>query len=355
MSLASWFSLPKFNLSSALKLSRPEPRPTRYRLSLEMLEDRMLLSTAGSANQMGGANNPTLVNFSLPTTSFLVTQNPIDRTGIANGTSFSNSVLNANQPLSFTALADQLVQGAQATTQFRALGVNSQGQGNPLLQNQFFQLAFFTTAAGFGSGTWPNRPWVPAAYNLGLANHQFGYPSQADLGFQTAPPWANSVNQLSVRNTPLDEEGTWIPEHLLIDHSTEEPEQGVKDQSYKPFSENEKALPEKPELQEQGEPSLKRGDPSTEEALFMPYGKTVNDPIRANRSLPNNRYFLSDAQTIQSEEQVQPSPAEEKMGIPTTLWLSALAPAQLTAMVAGLPAVPASAEPAASAPTAGAE
>lgn len=36
---------------------------------------------------------------------------------------------------------------------------------------------------GFGSGMMPNAPWMPAAYNLGLANHPFNSLSQSDLGY----------------------------------------------------------------------------------------------------------------------------------------------------------------------------
>jgi hypothetical protein len=68
----------------------------------------------------------------------------------------------------------------QLGAQFRDFAVNSQGEINQLYQamaNMLYDIY------GFGSVAMPNAPWMPAAYNLGLANHQFNYPLQSDLGY----------------------------------------------------------------------------------------------------------------------------------------------------------------------------
>lgn len=343
MALASWLRLPKLNLRSTVtKAKRPE---RRTRPCLEMLEDRMLLSAAGSANQMGPINNPTLINFNTPTTGQLVSNGPNGLPGIpiANG-----QPVNLLNPVTVTALANQFAQGMQATQQFRALGVNSQGQGN--FDFLALQMTFLTTATGFGSGTWPNRPWVPAAYNLGLANHQYGYPSQSDLGFLSAPPWANSTNQQHVENDPLDEDATWIPEHLLIQKSAKEQKDGLMDEQN-----DENAAPiapkEKTKSQEQTNPEMKRAEPQSQEAFFTEYEKMLEAIARANRlsesvdTKPQSRRLLMPSETQEA------TPIENSTGIPSSLWLSCLEPAQLAALVAGLPAVEAPAEPAETAGT----
>jgi hypothetical protein len=68
----------------------------------------------------------------------------------------------------------------QLNSQFRDFGVNSQG-GNNQLDQALTNILF--DVYGFGSGVMPNAPWMPAAYNLGLANNQFGYSLQSDLGY----------------------------------------------------------------------------------------------------------------------------------------------------------------------------
>jgi hypothetical protein len=312
-----------------------------------MLEDRMLLSAAGSINQMGPVNNPTLINFNTPTTSQLVSNGPNGAitTGISNGQPF-----NSLNPIAATALANQFAQGMQATQQFRALGVNSQGQGN--FDFLALQITFLTTATGFGSGTWPNRPWVPAAYNLGLANHQFGYSSQSDLGFFAAPPWSyqGTQQQQNVDNAPLDEDATWIPEHLLINKSAKDQKERLMDEPKDDESESPIAPAEKTKSQEQSRPELKRAEPQGQEAFFTEYEQMLETVARANRlteasnSLPQGKRLLTPSESREA------TPIENSTGIPSSLWLSTLAPAQLAAMVTGLPAVPAAAEPAEAAP-----
>ena len=345
MALASWLRLPKLNLRSAVtKTRRPQRQTTRPRL--EMLEDRMLLSAAGSANQMGPVNNPTLINFNTPTTSQLVSNGPngAPTTFIANG-----QPVNLLNPVTVTALANQFAQGLQATQQFRALGVNSQGQGN--FDFLALQMTFLTTATGFGSGTWPNRPWVPAAYNLGLANHQFGYPSQSDLGFLSAPPWANPTNQQNVENRPLDEDATWIPEHLLINKSAKDQKDRLLDKQNDDESESPIAPAEKPKPQEQSRPELKRAEPQGQDAFFTEYEQMLETIARANRLAEPVDSTLKGRRLLTPSESSEATPLENSTGIPSSLWLSTLAPAQLAALVTGLPAVQAPAEPAEAAST----
>jgi hypothetical protein len=84
------------------------------------------------------------------------------------------------------------------TSPFNALGaLNLAQQGLSLPSNvpNFTQTAF-----GFGSGVQPNQPWVPNAYNLGLANQQWAYPSLSDRGFQGTPPWTRQIAHLQEKN-----------------------------------------------------------------------------------------------------------------------------------------------------------
>jgi hypothetical protein len=75
-----------------------------------------------------------------------------------------------------------------------ALNLAQQGPNLPSNVPNFTQTAF-----GFGSGAQPNQPWVPNAYNLGLANQQSAYPSMSDFGFQAAP-WIRRVAHFQEKN-----------------------------------------------------------------------------------------------------------------------------------------------------------
>jgi hypothetical protein len=319
MSFASWLRFPKFSLSALLTAIGPQARrqPTRCRLHVEMLEDRRLLS-AGSSNQLGVANNPT-INFNTQVVGLTLPQQNGSNSFAQNGVQLVAQPMNLQNAVSLTTLSNLLAQG-QAYGQFRALGVNSQGQGNDL---QSMQQLYLMTAMGFGSGQWPNRPWVPAAYNLGLANHQFGYSSQSDLGFMTAPTWTQQYDQQFVQQNQLKEQAAWIPEHLLIRKSMKDhrPNQinedtNVESKALKP------PIEEKPQ---ESKPELKRGDPRIEEALFMDRSR--------NQPAPDAKRLL------EAGESKDATPLEQSTGIPSALWLSSLAPAPLTALVAGLPTV----------------
>jgi hypothetical protein len=76
-----------------------------------------------------------------------------------------------------------------------ALNLAQQGLSLPSNVANFTQTAF-----GFGSGAQPNQPWVPNAYNLGLANQQSAYPSLSDHGFQVTPPWIRRVAHFQEKN-----------------------------------------------------------------------------------------------------------------------------------------------------------
>jgi hypothetical protein len=82
--------------------------------------------------------------------------------------------------VSSLAVTSAFVSQDQLNSQFRDFAINSQA-----VQNQFIQTTadILFGAYGFGSGTTPNAPWMPAAYNLGLGNHQFNYSLQPDLGY----------------------------------------------------------------------------------------------------------------------------------------------------------------------------
>ncbi len=268
MALASWLRLPKFSFASAPKALIPR-QPLRSRPSLEYLEDRMLLSAAGSNNQLGVVNNPTVFNFNA-TTAGLTLPN-VNQVGNPQGNSQSQLV-NGFQASPLGAQADLLAQ-SQLYGQFRAFGVNSQGEGN---LRQISDQQIVMDAFGFGSGTWPNRPWVPAAYNLGLANHQYGFPSQADMGFMSAPPWTHQYGGQHTQSDRLADEATWMPEHQLINQSTDDREQDQQnwrneDEREKPpqwEAPLEKSISEEQSAAEKAASSLTRGDPTTENALF---------------------------------------------------------------------------------------
>lgn len=338
MSLASWIRLPKFRLASALKPSR-RSQPSRSRLLVEQLEDRMLLSAAvnnvPTLNNSAATFNTQQIGLTLPQVQPNQLGNPLAVTQIVNGMQFPI--------LSGVAIGAQanLPAQSQLYDQFRAFGVNSQGQGNAFPTMQWL---YAQTAMGFGSGTQPNAPWMPAAYNLGLANHQVGYPSQSDLGFSPTPPWFRPTTQpLSpYQALDADTDESLTPESLRI-HQPKEEQHWTDDQT---IDESEKttARTQNPEENEQADseetvPGAVRGDPAIEDALFTDPLHTLIATIRANRlsyaaaKLPNGKHaIVEEANTTDGD-------ASEENAIPSPLWLSALAPAQMAALVVGLSGV----------------
>ncbi len=200
MASASFFRL----LRSAFgQTAEPRRRPARPRLFLESLEDRMVPSVSSSITPLGPVNNPN-VTFNLGSTGQTVVSpsgqsaavNPFGTAGIVPfgqegqfGLLLGASAINT---LSF---------GNPANRLFESSAVNTFGLGNQNLP-QFTQ-----TALGFGSGTQPGQPWVPNAYNLGLANQQSAFPTVGDHGFQAPAPWGRQSATQAENATPdLDEQ-----------------------------------------------------------------------------------------------------------------------------------------------------
>jgi len=162
MSLASWFRLPKFHFPSARL--KPARRPARTRPFLESLEERAV-PTSASNNILGFVNNASsFAAFNTQQSGINLPTLPVS--GQLNGLAVGTFLLNSGTPN---------ILGS-------ALGANSQGQaqlGQPIL---FTPNSIFFSSYGFGSGTQPNQPWVPNAYNLGLAKGQMSFPSMSDFG-----------------------------------------------------------------------------------------------------------------------------------------------------------------------------
>jgi len=195
MTSPSWFRFLRFDslLASSRGGRKPRHRIARRLLSLERLEDRMVPSTA-SSNVAGGLNNATINP--APASIGLVLPTPSQQnSGVAVG-AFPVAV--PTTLLSILATTQNL---GQLSSQLQGLSVNSLGQTNSFL------LASYTTGAfGFGSGTQPGQPWVGAAYNVGLANHQFSFSSNSDQGFQVPPPWSRSINYNQENDGEIDQD-----------------------------------------------------------------------------------------------------------------------------------------------------
>jgi len=322
MSLASWFHLPKLQFASARNSSAS--RETVWgRPRVEQLEDRMLLA-ADAANQQGFVNNAT-VNFNTQTIGLTLPNvsqsgNPLAITQIANG--MQSPQING---VALAAQANLLTQG-QVFDQFRAAGVNSMGQSGQGSEFQQVQGTYLSMAQGFGSGVMPNAPWMPAAYNLGLGNHQFNYPSQADHGFPPVAPWFQQSTQRVQNGQGSDEDRAWQKEN-------------TGDQN------EEKIVPDaKQPVREEDESELRRGDPAIENALFTELLPSLPREAGTNRldlgvSERTNAKHIPDA----NENATNGSLSEDET-IPSPLVISAVAPAQMAALVAGLPGVAAPVE-----------
>jgi hypothetical protein len=155
MSLASKLSLPQLHRTSAPnKAGRRQlcRQPIHARPSLEPLEERTLLDA--SSGLIGGANNLAFNGAAGSSGIILPMAAIMPDASAGTGLAFANAGVAAALPAT-ASLAAQSIAGT----------------------------------LGFGSGTDPNAPWQPDAYNLGLANHQYGYPSMTDVGFTAVPPW----------------------------------------------------------------------------------------------------------------------------------------------------------------------
>jgi hypothetical protein len=300
MSLTSWLMKPRRPSDSAQQRRDRQPRrqPTYSRPSLEYLEERTLLDA--SSGLIGGGSNNLAFNSNFNLASNGVTlPGPGTGASVANGANpatalnFSNLASGGSSALAATSAL--LAQGS-LNAQFRIFAVNSQGPDYQLSQPS--QLNFLTQSYGFGSGTQPNAPWMPNAYNLGLANRQFNYSSQSDFGFQPVAPWTVPVAHAQPKDQPTDqsENADMTSEQALVQKSTQEQEQTQKrwmDEDTGDRYEDWKALLEK--------------------------------------SASDNEH-LSDQTSKQENE------------IPDAVWLSALAPTPMAALIAGLPGMTIAAE-----------
>lgn len=293
MSLASRLSVLRFHRAPALnKPGRHQSwrQPIHPRPTLEHLEERTLLDA--SSGLIGGNN--------------LILNGAAASSGNILPTTSDGSHAVLDRSMSPDASTDALLAQDQPNSQFRLFGINSQGESFRSVQQTTANI--LRDAYGFGSGTQPNAPWMPNAYNLGLANHQFNYSSQSDMGFSAVPPWSHVAQSLpKEQNRPLDEndqlhflqkdeQGTETPEKMADQHSTREE---VQTQQHR-------------------------------------LDKDVGDKS-------------GDLQTLMEQDVAEKrSPVEvaakEDGTLPDSLWLSALAPAPMAALVAGLPGISAAAE-----------
>lgn len=288
MSIASWFSVPRFHRASALDkpARRPRPQPTRSRPTLEALEERALLNATGL---VGGDNNLMLNGASASTGNIL----PIQTDG-------SHAVL--DNPRGDAAASSDLLAQNQPYSQFRLFGINSQGDSARFAQHS--TASILRDAFGFGSGTMPNAPWMPKVYSVGLANNQYGYPSQTDMGFTTVPPWARHTAQSLPKKQDLDQ-----------DNPVEKPEKTVE--------KNEEAV-EKAEQVAAKRALLEQEQPT---------------PDTKDRDSEDPRKDVEPRMEQPASEKQSPleSVQREDGSLPDSLLLSALAPVPMAALVTGLP------------------
>lgn len=303
MSATSWLAESERDGFSDRRDRRASRQPLHSRPSLESLEERTLLDASNGL--IGGAfNNPNLnSNF-----NFASSGNVLSIPGASNfGTSGISNGANPQHSLTFTGLANSEV-GAQAASssflaqdqlygQFRIFGINSQGD-NPNFSQRVTTQNILRDAYGFGSGTLPNRPWMPAAYNLGLANGQFGYSSQSDNGFSSVPPWSYPQQ----RTIPLAQ--------------TQPKDQWGTDEETEP-DKPEQAFVQKTAPEEEGNQHNKMDDD---------LGDRNEDSKFLHEKPQNSKQQVADEVSLRAEE-----------GVPDSLMLYALAPAPMAALIAGLP------------------
>jgi len=286
MSFASWFSVPKHHRTSALNkpVRQPRRQPTHSRPSLEHLEERTLLDA--SSGLIGGASGNLNLNsnFNLASSGNVL---PIPTSGY-------NAL--ADNGASSQAATAALAAQDQPNSQFRLFGVNSQGENSQLIPQTTAYI--LRDAYGFGSGTQPNRPWMPNAYNLGLANRQFGYSTQSDMGFPSAPQWSNPMQQ----TFPLG-----------------------RIQPKEPFGKENETPPDKPEQQLAQKSSLEQ-EQKQQNWMDEDAGHKKEDLKEAQDNSASEKQQVADEALLQPES-----------SIPDSLLLSALSPAPMAALVAGLP------------------
>ncbi|MHB1424518.1 MAG: hypothetical protein ACYC3I_15210 [Gemmataceae bacterium] len=288
MSFASWFHVQWSHRAPALKKTGVRQscrQPIYSRPSLEYLEERTLLDA--SSGLFGGINNLS-VNGAMGSSGTLF---PIPTSGEhAASISGLDASGRSTQSVSAAFLAQD-----QPNSQLRVFGVNSQGDSSRLVQKTAVNM--FQDAYGFGSGTQPNAPWSPAAYNLGLANHQFGYPSQIDMGFSSIPPWTTRVAQ----SLPEDQNPSLKRELNTDDQEAVKPEEVMVQRS----------------LRQQEQPRQTRRNEDTS-------GTNEDWKTKLQQQASQKQSALDRVMVAEGK-------------IPDSLWLTALAPVPMTALAAGLP------------------
>lgn len=290
-------------------------QPLRSRLFLESLESRVLLDA--SSGVIGGGLDNLSVNTSLGSTGVVL---PVFGSG-PHATGLAG--LSSSGTASLGAASSSLSQD-QPNSQLRTFGVNSQGDDTRLGLSTMASM--LSDAYGFGSGVQPNAPWAPAAYNLGLANHQYGYPSQIDNGFSSVAPWQHRTASLQPESDPTDPATQEVHSEVVPDRKSRHEQSQTDEFRLEDKAEDEKTLLEKTATEE-AKPELPRDDPAIEQALFAdPFLilKTTSTDRSSSRNVHEN-----DTDAVMREDD----------GIPSSLWVSTVAPAQIAALVVGLPAV----------------
>jgi hypothetical protein len=345
MSLVPWFPESLFHRAPGLNKGgsrQPWRQPTRSRPSLEHLEERTLLDGSGAlpgADTLGSDFAPFSIGLALPTGA-----------NVPSTTGVTTQVFPSSGAEMALGAASSLGSENQSNSQFRDFATNSEGVTDQVYQTT---INLLINAYGFGSGTQPNRPWAPAAYNLGLANNQYGYPSQSDLGFSVTPPWFRPTAQSLPQDPSLDaEDGDLMPESPLLHQATKDHGQDERlwmDEGAHDKNENQTAPMEKPAEEEQTEPEeaaldWTRSDPAIEDALFSEPLHSLTAASVANHRNHAVPTLSSAKHAATSNENKMEGPAAEESSIPSSLWVSALAPAQMAALVAGMPGVEAPAQ-----------
>jgi hypothetical protein len=301
MSFISWFTEPESANETALKERLPHREPMHSRPSLERLEERTLLDATSGV--IGGSFNNLNLNSNFNFASNGIVSPIATNNVLASGQHAIDPSSMVSSGTAAQAASAALPAQDQSSAQFRVFGVNSQGQDGSRIQQVTANI--LRDAYGFGSGSQPNAPWKPNSYNLGLANRQPDYSTQMDNGFSSAAPWARQWSSPVAQSRPGDENSSLNP-----------------DQS--PSINQEEKAPQAPEqlaaqrsLLEQEQSKLYRLDLDVSEA---------NDDLKA----------LMEQQSSQKKPPIEAAaPADGTL--PDSLWLSALSPAPMAALVAGLP------------------
>lgn len=367
MSVASWFRIPKLHFASPL--TKSSRRATPIRPMLETLEERAVPATTTNG-LLGGVNNANNFNaFNTQQSGLNLATNPAQLNGLAVGFFPNEGTPNALGP-AIGGMSSFLAQD-QLGEQFRALGVNSTGQQGTL--NQFTPNSIFFNAYGFGSGTQPNQPWVPNAYNLGLANGQMAFPTMADFGsFQSfgiryprfshlrVPANDNNREQLE---PPLPRRDAWAyaemdtPETNLPDADNvlqaEEDVDGADEALFRPIpivphaaTVDENAVLAARRMEESFTEPVPQADGENAEALELAQAEQG----MAFAAVPQATVFTFEEPAAAEEghfldsDLVHDVPALESLNLPSTLLLTVLTPAQLMLLMAEFPVGAAPAE-----------